>query len=104
MRFAEDARAIDRAPKTRRPEKPQTDKRILNRCEARALIDGAHGPHVRLALVLLLGTAGRLGAVLDLTWDRMNFDPGTTNLRIDDAVTRDPADEQCHPARVSGGI
>lgn len=88
MRFAEDMRAIDRAPKIWRPEKPQTDKRILNRGEARALIDGAHDPHVRLALVLLLGTGGRLGAVLDLTWDRVDFERGTINLRLDDSVTR----------------
>jgi len=88
MRFAEDIRAIERAPRIWRPEKPQTDKRILNRGEANALIDGAHDPHVRLALVLLLGTGGRLGAILDLTWDRVNFDAGTINLRLDDSVTR----------------
>ncbi|WP_425414307.1 tyrosine-type recombinase/integrase [Salipiger mucosus] len=88
MRFAEDMRAISRAPKIWRPEKPQTDKRILNRGEARALIEGAHDPHVRLALVLLLGTGGRLGAILDLTWDRVDFESGTINLRLEDSVTR----------------
>lgn len=88
MRFAEDIRAIERAPKVWRPSKPQTDKRILNRGEARALIDGAVEPHVRLAVALLLGTAARLGAVLDLTWDRVDFDAGTINLRLDDATTR----------------
>ncbi|WP_422073985.1 tyrosine-type recombinase/integrase [Tranquillimonas rosea] len=88
MRFAEDIRAIQRAPKIWRPEKPQTDKRILNRGEARALLEGAGDPHIRLAIALLLGTAGRLGAVLDLTWDRVNFDAGTINLRLEDAATR----------------
>jgi integrase len=88
MRFAEDIRAIDRAPKIWRPEKPQTDKRILNRGEARGLIEGAIEPHVRLAIALLLGTAARLGAVLDLTWDRVDFKAGTINLRLDDVATR----------------
>lgn len=88
MRFAADTRAIAHAPKIWRPEKPQSDKRILDRGEARALIDGAHDPHIRLALVLLLGTAARLGAILDLTWDRVNFDAGIINLRLDDSVTR----------------
>lgn len=88
MRFAEEIRAIDRAPKIWRPAKPQTDKRILNRGEARALIEGASDPHIRLAIALLLGTAGRLGAILDLTWDRVNLDAGTINLRLDDAMTR----------------
>ncbi len=88
LKFAEDTGALDKAPKIWRPSKPQSDKRILNRGEARALIDGASGPHVRLAIALLLGTAARLGAVLDLTWDRIDFDAGTINLRLDDAVTR----------------
>ena len=51
-----------------RPSKPQTGKRILNPGEARTLIEMAHDPHIRLALILLLGTAARVGAVLDLTW------------------------------------
>lgn len=88
LNFAADTRMIDRAPKIWRPEKPQTDKRILNAGEARALIDGAREPHVRLALILLLGTAGRVGAILDLTWDRVDFDRGSINLRLEDSSTR----------------
>lgn len=88
MTFAHDARMIDRAPKIWRPAKPQTDKRILNQGEARALVEGAHEPHIRLALILLLGTAARVGAVLDLTWDRVDFERGTINLRLDDSQTR----------------
>ncbi|MBR9840805.1 MAG: site-specific integrase [Rhodobacteraceae bacterium] len=88
LKFDEGIRAIDRAPRIWRPTKPQSDKRILNRGEARALIDGAHDPHIRLALILLLGTAARLGAVLDLTWNRVDFDAGTINLRLEDSATR----------------
>lgn len=88
MTFAHDARMIDRAPKIWRPAKPQTDKRILNPGEARALVEGAHEPHIRLALILLLGTAARVGAVLDLAWDRVDFERGTINLRLDDSQTR----------------
>ena len=88
LNFAADTRMIDRSPKVWRPTKPQTDKRILNAGEARALIEGAHEPHIRLALILLLGTAGRVGAVLDLTWDRVDFERGTINLRIEDSATR----------------
>jgi len=88
LNFAADTRMIDRSPKVWRPAKPQTDKRILNAGEARALIEGAHEPHIRLALILLLGTAGRVGAVLDLKWDRVDFERGTINLRIEDSATR----------------
>lgn len=64
--FVENIRDIDRAPKIWRPQKPQTDQRILDRDEARALLKGAHDPHVRLALPLL-GTGAWLGAVSHLT-------------------------------------
>lgn len=76
------------APKIWRPQKPQTDKRILVPEEACMLIDAARAPHIRLALILLLGTAARVGAILDLTWDRVNFDAGTINLRLEGTVTR----------------
>lgn len=88
LKFAEDTRMIPSAPKIWRPSKPATDKRILNLGEARALIAGAGEPHIRLALILLLGTAGRVGAILDLTWDRVDFDRGVINLRLDDSQTR----------------
>jgi integrase len=88
LRFAVDTRMIERAPKIWRPAKPQTDKRILSAGEGRALIEGATDPHIRLALILLLGTAGRVGAILDLTWDRVDFERGCINLRLDDSQTR----------------
>jgi integrase len=88
MNFARDVNIIDRAPRIWRPVKPETDKRILNAGEARALIDGAHDPHIRLALILLLGTAARVSAILDLKWDRVDFERGSINLRIDDGTSR----------------
>ncbi|MFC4668183.1 tyrosine-type recombinase/integrase [Seohaeicola nanhaiensis] len=88
LRFAEDARMIPKAPRIWRPAKPIYDKRILNAGEARALIEAANAPHISLALILLLGTAGRVGAVLELEWDRIDFDRGEIRLRTDDAQTR----------------
>ena len=79
---------IDKAPAIWRPSKPETDKRILSPGEARALIEATRDPHVRLAIILLLGTAARVGAVLDLTWDRVDFERGVINLRLPDAQTR----------------
>lgn len=88
LKYAEDERLIGRAPKIWRPTKPDVEMRILNLAQARALIEAANAPHIRLALVMLLGTAGRISAVLDLTWDRVDFDRGTINLRLDNAETR----------------
>ena len=88
MNFAEQTRRIDRAPRIWRPAKPEKDMRILNPGEARALIDGAVDPHIRLALVLLLGTAARVGALLELEWDRVDFERGSINLRVETSQTR----------------
>lgn len=40
-------------------------------------------PHIRLAILLMLTTAARVGAVLDLTWDRVDMERGQINLRVD---------------------
>lgn len=88
MKFAEKTRMIDRAPYIWKPTKPEKDKRILNAGEVSKLIDACGDPHVRLAVTLLFGTAARVGAILDLEWDRVDFERGTINLRLDDAVTR----------------
>ena len=42
----------------------------------------ARAPHVRLAIVLMLGTAARVRAILDLTWDRCDFDRGLITLAV----------------------
>ena len=39
-------------------------------------------------MISTAATAGRVGALLDLTWDRVDFDRGTINLRIVDSQTR----------------
>lgn len=72
---------IDRAPHVERPVKPEPKDRHLTRKEARRLIEAAGMPHIRLAILLLLGTAARVGALLDLTWDRVDFDRGKVHLR-----------------------
>jgi integrase len=88
LKFGQDVRMIDRAPAIWRPEKPQSDMRILTPEEMNRLVDGCHDPHVRLAVILLLGTAARVGAILDLTWDRVDIERGVINLRLDDSQTR----------------
>lgn len=67
---------IPKAPAIERPSKPPPRDRRLTKPEARRLLDAAEFPHVALAIALMLGTAARIGAILDLTWDRVDFDRG----------------------------
>ncbi len=45
-------------------------------------MSAARAPHVRLAIVLMLGTAARVRAILDLTWTRCDFDRGLITLAV----------------------
>ncbi len=76
------------APKIERPAKPAPKDRWLSREEAERLIEAASAPHIKLAIMLMLGTAGRVGAILELTWDRVDFEAGTINLRTTDTGPR----------------
>lgn len=76
-------RLIAEAPTIDRPKKPAPRDRWLTREEAARLIGAAETPHIRLAIILLLATAARTGAVLDLTWDRVDFERRQIDYRLD---------------------
>ena len=82
------ARLIERAPHIERPEKPAPKDRYLTRAEIDLLLAARCEPHIRLAILLMLTTAGRVGAILDLTWLRVDFERGQINLRVDDIGPR----------------
>jgi integrase len=71
-----------------KPAKPPPRDRRLTKAEARRLLDSASMPHVELAIALLLATAGRVGAILDLTWDRVDMDRQIIMLANPDATGR----------------
>jgi len=66
------------------PSKPPPKQRVLTDDEAWRLIDGATMPHVKLFVWLALLTGARSGAILDLTWDRVDFDAGTIDFKVMD--------------------
>jgi integrase len=57
--------------------KELTEQQVLR------LLDACVMPHVRLFVVLAFATAGRTRAILELTWDRVDFDAGTIDLRLE---------------------
>lgn len=78
--WAQRERWIADAPHVEKPRQPPPRDRWLTRAEATRLIDAALAPHVRLFLQLALYTAGRAGAILDLTWDRVDLRGGRVDL------------------------
>lgn len=62
------------------PASPPRD-RWLTKVEARKIVDAAKSPHIKLFLILGLATGARSNAILDLTWDRVDFVHGTIDYR-----------------------
>lgn len=87
-RWAEKSQLIDRAPNIELPQKPAPKDRHLTDAEIAKLIDADAEPHIRIAILLMLTTAGRVGAILELTWDRVDFDRNQINLRVDSSGPR----------------
>ena len=52
----------------------------LSKDEFYKALDCADAYHIKLFMVLALTTAGRMTALLELTWDRVDFDKGIIKL------------------------
>lgn len=70
------------------PSAPPPRDRHLTRDEYVRLLDGCAAPHVRLFVVLALATGGRASALLELTWDRVDFRRGRIDLGSGDGNKR----------------
>jgi integrase len=80
VKWAQHEKWITEVPYIEVPAQPPPRDRWLTRHEADRLIEGAAAPHVKLFLSICLWTAARPGAVLDLTWDRVDFAAGRIDL------------------------
>lgn len=68
------------------PAPPPAKERYLSRTEARALLKACRRfPHIRAFIALSLATAARQSALLELTWDRVDFDRRRIKLALGDA-------------------
>ena len=76
LRWAENKRLIDRAPKIWLPTpSPPRDMR-MTREQVSAFIAACTLPHVKLFAILAATTGARMGAILSLTWDRVDLERG----------------------------
>lgn len=81
LNWAQKRRLIDVAPYVWCPQKPPPKQRVLTQEEIWDLMDGAIVPHVKLFIGLAIATGGRSEAIISLTWDRVDFDAATIDLR-----------------------
>lgn len=77
----------DDVPYIKRPQKPDPKWRYLTAEEEERLLKATKG-HVYLATVIMLCTGARIGAVLELKWDQVDFVKGTIDLKSGDMKYR----------------
>lgn len=80
LNWAHKRRKIESLPYVWVPSKGKGRQRVLTEAEFIQLSDSAGMPHVRLFILLLLTTAARHAALVELTWDRVDFEAGTIDL------------------------
>ncbi len=68
------------------PSKPPPVDKYLTRAEYERLLAKAETPHIRLFIILALSTAGRMTAILELTWDQVDFEREL--IRLGDGTKR----------------
>jgi integrase len=71
----------EHAPKLWMPPASKPRDNWLSKEQARTLVEAATTPHIKLFVILGLATGARAGAILDLTWDRVNFAQRTIDYR-----------------------
>lgn len=81
------------------PSKPR--ERVLSIQEAQRLVKGAEqgDPHIHLFVVLAFATGARHGAILDLTWDRIDFKNGV--IQYDEDLPPDPMSKSYKKGRAT---
>lgn len=88
FRWAAEARLIEHAPKVERPPKPAPKDRYLTSAEIQKLLAAPMAHHIKLCILLMLSTASRIGALLELRWSRVDFERGQIDLRSSDIGPR----------------
>lgn len=86
LNWAEKERLITSAPFIQMPSLPPPSVGHLSKADFRKLLDGAQRPHVKLFMKLAAATGARTNALLDLTWDRLDFARGLIVLNAEGRV------------------
>lgn len=81
LNWAARDKKIVKAPFIFLPQPPKPKDRHLTREEARRLHASAGSHHIQMFITLALATAGRVSALLELEWPRVDFDRSLIDLR-----------------------
>ena len=82
LRWAAKERWIAISPDIELPPKTAPRERFLSHVEAAKLLEACKTPHLRLFVLIALNTAARRGAILDLTWDRVDLEAKRIHFRL----------------------
>lgn len=101
LKWAFETRLVPILVKVWVPSPGKGRKRVLTIDEARRLIEGASkgDPHVYVFVVLLFCTGARHTAILDLEWQRVDFEAGT--IQYDEDLPRDPMSKAYRKGRAT---
>lgn len=86
INWAQKRGLITVAPYVWLPSKPKPRQRVLSPEEAIRLLDACVMPHLKLFVILALTTGARSGALMELTWDRVNMRDLTIDLREPEVI------------------
>lgn len=84
LKWAAKKGMINKAPDITRPERPPPRDKRLTRLQAKKFLASCDLPHVRLFVILAMTTGARMRAILDLKWDRIDFEGGIVQLHNPD--------------------
>jgi len=74
LNWAEKTKLIGKAPFVQMPKLPASNVGHISKAQFRQLLENALAPHIKLFLQIAVGTGARTNAILDLTWDRVDFE------------------------------
>jgi integrase len=65
-----------------RGREPEARERVITIEQFQALLAACDHPHVKLFVVIAISTGARRQAILELTWDRVDFEKRTVDFRV----------------------
>jgi integrase len=68
------------------PSKGNPRKRVMDESEIQRFVNHAKHPHLKLFFIIALATGARSTAILELTWDRVDFEKGEIDFMKPEAI------------------